>query len=111
KVTLIEKEGRLLPVQPEFESASTILHRSFEARGLTVWTQTAVKSVNPVDDKRLKVTCSNGETLEANAVLLALGRAPHWEELRLENAGLPTDNGHLQVDASMRTVVPSVYAI
>ncbi len=111
KVTLIEKEPRLLATQPEFEAAGSLLHRAFEKRGMTVWTRTELLSVTPVDDQRLRLHCSNGETFEANALLLALGRAPNVQPLNLEKIGLPLENGKLKVNASMQTSIPSIYAV
>lgn len=111
KVTLIEKLPRLLGTQPEFEAASTVLQRSFERRGMTVWTRTEVTSIQAVDERRVEGECSNGERFEANAVLLALGRAPDIQALHPEAAGLALTGGRLTVNASMQTSVPSVYAI
>ena len=111
KVTLIEKEPRLLATQPEFEAAGTILQRSFEKRGMTVWTQTHVQAVTPIDDRRLRLQGSNGETFEANALLLALGRAPNVRDLEIANAGLSLENNRLPVNEFMQTSVPSIYAI
>jgi len=111
QVTLIEKEPRLLPAQSEFEAASMILQRAFEKRNLRVWTGTAVHAVVPQDERRLQISCSNGETLEADALLLALGRAPRWEELGLEQAGLSLTGGRLSVNGQMQTAAASVYAI
>ena len=111
RVTLIEKEPRLFPTQPEFETAGTILQRSFEKRGITIWTGTVVEQVKPVDDKRIQLTCSNGETLEANAVLVAIGRSPNVKDLAIEKAGLALQNGRLTVNNSMQTSVPHIYAI
>lgn len=111
KVTLIEKEPKLLATQPEFEAAGTILQRVFEKRGMTVWTHTEVQGSTPIDDQHLRVQCSNGETFEANALLLALGRSPNVEALRVEAAGLPLENQRLKVNAFMQTSVPSIYAI
>ncbi|OGR90005.1 MAG: dihydrolipoyl dehydrogenase [Elusimicrobia bacterium RIFCSPLOWO2_01_FULL_59_12] len=111
KVTLIEKEPRLLATQPEFEAAGAILQRAFEKRGMTVWTRTELKAVTPIDDQHLRLQCSNGETFEANALLLALGRAPNLGSLDIEKAGLALEKGRLIVNASMQTSVPSIYAI
>ncbi|HVO32873.1 MAG TPA: NAD(P)/FAD-dependent oxidoreductase [Elusimicrobiota bacterium] len=111
KVTLIEKEPRLLPTQPEFEAASAILTRSFERRGITVWTQTRVDRVTPLDAQRLGIACSNGESLEANALLLALGRAPVTDGLDLAKAGVAVAAGRPNVNASFQTSVPHIYAI
>jgi dihydrolipoamide dehydrogenase len=111
KVTLIEKEARLLGSQPEFEAAGTVLQRSFEKRGMTVWTRTELQSVIPIDDQRLKIQCSNGETFEANALLLALGRSADLQKLGIDAAGLAVQNGRLKVNEFMQTSVPSIYAI
>jgi dihydrolipoamide dehydrogenase len=111
KVTLIEKESRLLASQPEFEAAATVLQRSFEKRGMTVWMRTEVQSVTSIDDQHLKIQCSNGETFEANALLLALGRSADLSKLNVDAAGLAVKNGRLQVNEHMQTSVPSIYAI
>jgi len=111
KVTLIEKEKALLATQPEFQVAAPVLQRSFEKRGMTVWTGTEVKSVVGSDPKKLLVTCSNGETIEANALLLALGRRPNVQGLGLEAAGIALKENRIQVNESMQTSVPSIYAI
>jgi dihydrolipoamide dehydrogenase len=111
KVTLIEKETRLLGAQPEFEAASTILQRSFEKRGMTVWTRTEITDVKAIETNRLNITCSNGEQFEANALLLALGRRPNTEALNLQAAGIAVQNGRPQVNASMQTTTSSIYAI
>jgi dihydrolipoamide dehydrogenase len=111
KVTLIEKEPKLLATQPEFETAGTILQRIFEKRSMTVWTRTEVQTVTSLDNQRLHVSCSNGETFEANALLLALGRIPNVENLGLEAVGLRLQNQRLQVNEFMQTAIPSIYAV
>jgi dihydrolipoamide dehydrogenase len=111
KVTLIEKEKSLLATQPEFLAAAPVLQRSFEKRGMTVWTGTEVKTVVPADSKKLLVTCSNDEPIEANALLFALGRRPNVQGLGLEAAGVVLQNGRIQINELMQTSVPSIYAI
>jgi len=111
KVTLIEKEKSLLATQPEFQAAAPVVQRAFTKRGMTVWTDTEVKSVAPVDDRKLLVTCSNGETVEANALLLALGRRPNSQDLGLAAAGVSSSSGKITVNESMQTSVPHIYAI
>src|ERR1035437_5547671 len=111
RVTIIEKESRLLPAQPEFEAAGALLSRSFEKRGMTLRMGTTVDRVNALEDKKVQLICSNGETLEANAVLVAIGRAPNVKELALEKAGLALENNRLKVNAQMQTSVGHIYAI
>jgi dihydrolipoamide dehydrogenase len=49
--------------------------------------------------------------LEAEVVLVAVGRAPYTEGLGLENVGLATERGFLDVNPFMQTAVPTIYAI
>jgi dihydrolipoamide dehydrogenase len=111
KVTLIEKEKNLLATQPEFQAAAPVLQRSFEKRGMTVWTGTEVKTMVASDTRKLLVSCSNGETVEANALLLALGRRPNIENLGLEKADISVQGGRFQVNDFMQTCIPTIYAI
>lgn len=111
KVTLIEKETSLLATQPEFSPAAPVLQRALAKRGLTVQTGTEVKSVVAQGDRKLLITCSNGETIEANALLLALGRRANTNTLGLAAAGITLDQGRLKVNEHFQTSVSSVYAI
>ncbi len=111
KVTLIEKEPRLFPSQLEFESASALMIRLFEKRGMTVWTGTEVEHISPISDQHVQLRCSNGQTLDANAVLLAIGRRPALDTLGLENAGVKVENGRILVNAARQTSSPHIYAI
>jgi len=60
----------------------------------------------------LRLTLTDGATLDADAVLYATGRAPNTRGLGLEAAGVKTGNaGEILVDEFSRTNVPSVWAI
>ncbi|WP_424363657.1 glutathione-disulfide reductase [Methylocystis parvus] len=62
--------------------------------------------------KGYSVSMSDGETREADAVLVATGRRPLTHNLGLERAGVATlENGAIIVDAHSRTNVPSIYAV
>ena len=53
-----------------------------------------------------------GETLEADVVLVAIGRVPYTDGLGLTEAGVETDKrGRVAVDAHYQTNVPGIYAI
>lgn len=52
------------------------------------------------------------ETLEADVVLVSIGRRPYTDKLGLKEAGVEVDNrGRIKVDAEFKTNVPSVRAI
>jgi glutathione reductase (NADPH) len=58
------------------------------------------------------VTLDDGEVLEADAVLSAIGRAPRTADLGLEQVGIQMSaRGAILVDATFRTSVPGIYAV
>jgi glutathione reductase (NADPH) len=60
----------------------------------------------------LRIILSNGETIEADQILVATGRAPHTRGLGLEKAGVALDTaGAVKVDAGNTTNVPSIHAV
>ena len=63
--------------------------------------------------RRRMVSCSSSRraALEADVVLVAVGRRPVTEELGLEAAGVELERGFVRVDRFMRTAAPEIYAI
>jgi glutathione reductase (NADPH) len=60
----------------------------------------------------LRATTTAGEIVEADQVMLAVGRRPNTNGLGLEPAGITTiASGHIDVDRYSRTSVPNIYAI
>ncbi|MBB4197044.1 glutathione-disulfide reductase [Rhodoblastus sphagnicola] len=60
----------------------------------------------------LCVKLSNGQSLVADQILVATGRAPHTQGLGLEKTGVATDrDGAIAVDAENRTTIPSIHAV
>jgi dihydrolipoamide dehydrogenase len=111
KVTIVELLPRLIPLEDAALGAE--LEKAFKRRGLGVHTATKVESVSVVKDG-VKVTASkDGKPveLEAEVLLVAIGRRPLTEDLGLEAAGAKLDRGFVEVDAFMRTSAPGVYAI
>lgn len=111
QVTLVEKETALLATQPEFAAAAPVLARAFKQRGMALHLGTEVTRCEAVGDLRLAVALSTGERLEADAVLVAVGRRPDIAPLRLEAAGLRLERDRPVVNAFGQTSVPSIYAI
>lgn len=109
-VTLVEMMPQVLPL--EDEEVAGVLARSLQRRGVTVRTGTTVVGVRPAGDGvRVAVRAQDAEeTIEAEYVLVAVGRAPLVDGLGLEAVGLDAGGGGLEVDERMRTGVPSIYA-
>jgi dihydrolipoamide dehydrogenase len=64
------------------------------------------------DHAEVTVSTASGErTLEADKILVSVGRRPNTENLGLEALGVRMDKGNIVVDKQMRTNVPGLYAI
>ncbi len=111
-VTIIELLPRLVPIEDEETSAE--LQKSFRRRKINVMTSTRFESVKVnQDDVEISYTGADGKPGKINAetLLIAVGRRPVTDGLGLENTKIETDRGYLKVDEYMRTVEPNVYAI
>jgi dihydrolipoamide dehydrogenase len=111
KVTVLEALPRVLPV--EDEEASTLVGRLFARRGIDVRTGVKVKTVTPAaSDVAVEVEADGKtETLRAEQVLMAVGRAARTGDLGLETLGVALERGFVKVSASMATSVPGIYAV
>jgi glutathione reductase (NADPH) len=70
------------------------------------------RSIEKRADGSLTVTLENCDPIEADAVLVATGRAPNTRGLGLEDAGVELDDeGAVKVDERNQTSVPSIYAV
>ncbi len=88
------------------------LHKALEARGIRILTETVLEGVRRGADGRLHAITSGGEALDADQVMLAVGRVPNTDGLGLDRAGVATDAlGAITVDAFSRTSQPNIYAI
>ncbi|MEO8062606.1 MAG: glutathione-disulfide reductase [Pseudomonadota bacterium] len=86
------------------------MHIEAERAGLRLSMKTTVTKIEK--SEALRVTLSNGETVDADVVMHAIGRLPHTAGLGLENAGVKLDDaGAVIVDQFSQTNVPSIYAI
>lgn len=111
-VTIIELLPRLVPIEDEETSAE--LQKSFRRRKINVMTSTRFESVKVnQDDVEISYTGADGQPGKINAetLLIAVGRRPVTDGLGLENTKIETDRGYLKVDEYMRTAEPNVYAI
>ena len=114
QVTLVEFLDRMVPLEDPEVSAE--LARAYKKLGVTVLTATKVEAIDDSGNK-VKVTISpaaGGESriLEADKVLQAIGFAPRTEGYGLDKTGVElTERGAIQIDGTMRTTVPHIYAI
>lgn len=111
KVTFVEALPTMLPgSDPE---CVQVVARRAKKLGLEVLLATKAKGLAEKGDSAI-VTVETGNglvELEADKVLVAVGRRPNIENLGLEIAGVKTAGGFITVDRQMRTSVQSIFAI
>src|SRR5690606_8020799 len=66
------------------------LHQAMEAKGIRIVCQTIAQAVSRRGDGHLDIALSDGQTLTADQMMLAIGRTPNTEDLGLEKAGVET---------------------
>jgi glutathione reductase (NADPH) len=87
------------------------LSSAMERRNVTIMTQEELATIEKVGSG-LHVTTTSGARLEADEVLLAIGRRPNSANLGLEAAGVEYDRvGAIVVDEYSRTSAPNIYAV
>jgi dihydrolipoamide dehydrogenase len=108
RVTLLEKMDALLP--GEDPAVVRVLRTSFEKRGIRVLTG-AVADHLAHEAAGWTVRLSAGEDLEAEEVLVCVGRRPDVGGLDIAAAGIVASNGRISVDERMRTNLAHIYAV
>ncbi|HSE71460.1 MAG TPA: dihydrolipoyl dehydrogenase [Nocardioidaceae bacterium] len=107
-VTIVEALPRLVPA--EDEAVSKALERAFRKRKIDFKVGTPFKTVEHTDTG-VRVTVEGGETLEAEILLVAVGRGPTTQGLGYEEQGVAMDRGFVLADERCRTNVENVYAV
>jgi dihydrolipoamide dehydrogenase len=108
EVTIVEMLPHLLP--PEDEASSRLLERAFRRRGIAFHLGVRFADVKDTPDGVL-VTLENGKTIEAELMLVAVGRGPVSAGLGYEEAGVAMDRGYVLVDELWQTSVPTISAV
>ncbi|WP_430592868.1 dihydrolipoyl dehydrogenase [Humidisolicoccus flavus] len=108
EVTIIEGLPHLVP--NEEESVSKQLERAYKKRGIEFKLGVRFQGVTQ-SDEGVQVTLEGGETIDADLLLVAVGRGPSTADLGFEDAGIEMDRGFVLVNERLHTNVPGVYAI
>ena len=107
-VTIVEALPHLVPLEDEANSKQ--LERAFRRRGIKQKLGARFASVESTDSG-VTVTLESGESIQAELLLVAVGRGPSSAGLGYEEAGITMDRGFVIVDEFCRTNVPNVYAV
>ena len=108
EVTIVEMAPQLLPL--EEEASAKVLQRVFRRRGIGFELGTPFKSV-AYTDSGVQVTLGNGKQLDAEILLVAVGRGPVSANLGYEENGVSLTRGYVDVDPLCRTAVPTISAV
>jgi dihydrolipoamide dehydrogenase len=111
EVTIIEMLPRLVPV--EDEDVSKELSRVYRKRGISFHTGAKVEKVEKTKSGVVVTFSVNNkqEKIEAEKILIAVGRKPRTENIGLERTHVKPDRGFIKTDSWMQTSEPGVYAI
>ena len=110
-VTILEMLPRYVPV--EDEEVSKELMRVYRKRGINGFVNAKVEKVEKTK-QGVKVTFTvdgKQQTLEAEKVLVAIGRAPRTDNVGIEKTKIKVERGFVEVDKYMRTAEPGIYAV
>jgi len=105
EVTIVEMLKGILPT--EDRDCVRYIEASLKGKGIKFYVDTAVEKL-----EKGKVKLSNGETLEAEHCVVAVGRGPNTEGLNCEKAGVTLGKkGEVTVDKGFKTSNPNIYAV
>jgi dihydrolipoamide dehydrogenase len=108
EVTIVEALPRL--VAAEDEAVSKQLERSFRKRKINVRTGARFAGAKQQGDV-VTVSLESGDTVEADLLLVAVGRGPVTSGLGYEEAGVAMDRGYVLADDRCHTNVEGVFAV
>ncbi|MFS2011150.1 dihydrolipoyl dehydrogenase [Azospirillum sp. CT11-132] len=113
KVTVVEYLDRVLPTMDN--ELSKQAQRIFAKQGMDFKLSTKVTGASVTETGvTLTVEPAAGgaaQTIEADTVLVAIGRRPYTEGLGLEAVGVELERGRVKIDGHFQTNVPGIYAI
>jgi len=108
EVHIIEALPHLVP--NEDEAISKQFERAYRKRGIEFTLGVRFQSVTQ-NDQGVAVTLENGATIEADLLLVAVGRGPSTANLGFEEVGVTIDRGFVITNERLATNIPGVYAV
>ena len=108
EVTVVEALPRLVP--SEDEACSKALERAYRKRKINFKTGVKFAGVEHTDSG-VRVSLDSGDTLEAELLLVAVGRGPSTSGVGFEEQDVRMERGFVLTDERLRTNVPNVFAV
>ena len=107
KVTIVQMGGHLLPAGDK--EAGDLLQTMFEKEGIKVFNSTRIEKIE-VKEKEITTYTDKGNFV-SEKILVAAGRKPVLDSLKLEKAGVRYTKQGIVVDRHMRTNIGNIYAV
>ncbi|MEH7120135.1 dihydrolipoyl dehydrogenase [Neobacillus vireti] len=108
KVTIIEMADQLLP--GEDKDVALVLHKQLESDGVKIFPSTALKELNSEQKSAYFQNEKGLHEVQADFVLVSIGRKPRVNHLGLENIGIDISSKGIMVNQHMQTNIPTIYA-
>jgi len=108
KVTIVEALDRLIPMQDKW--VGTLIERELKRIGIETLTSQKVTSVDKINGQT-KLTVESGQTIEAEKVLVTVGRRAVVDKETIDALGLKMNGAAIAVSEKMETNVVGVYAV
>ncbi len=110
EVVLVELKDRLLPSADIPEESSRYLARKLKKIGVDIRLKTTLKGWE-VSGSQVKAFLSDDSEVQADLILLGVGRKPNTEGIGLEQLGIEKDSrGFVKVNQFCQTNIPNIYA-
>jgi dihydrolipoamide dehydrogenase len=108
KVTIVEALSQLVPMEDQW--VGRLIEREFKKLGITSLTNQKVISVDKTGTPA-KINLENGQTIEAEKVLVSVGRRAFVDKETVEALNLQMKDSVIAVNKKLETNIPGVYAI
>ena len=110
EVTILEKEGRIIPTADKDISQS--LKRSLKRDGVNIHTKAEILEISGETRKTCRFKYKTEEkNIEGDIIFAAIGREPNIEAIGAKEIGLDCEQGFIKVNNNFETNIEDVYAI
>lgn len=110
KITMVEMMEQILPT--EDKRVAQVIERIFKKRGIDIFTRTKLEEITEYREDGITARLDKGGKIEAEKILICVGRSPRINNMGLETLSLKTNQkGTIVVNKKMETTQEGIYAI
>ncbi|SHH24854.1 dihydrolipoyl dehydrogenase [Tepidibacter thalassicus] len=108
EVTIVEMADQVLPF--EDKDVAKQLQRAFKKDKIKLLTRNKIQSCE-IKEGKVVANLESGKSVEADIMLVSVGRKPYLENLGIEKLGIKLERGKIVVNEKMETNIEGIYAI